>query len=316
MKKTLSIVIPAFNEERNIVPVFEAIKNVMQDLPLYEWNLLFVDDGSRDQSVQKMKELAVRDAARVGYIELSRNFGKEVATTAGLLHAKGDAVILMDADLQHPPEVIREFLQEWEKGADVVIGIRSRNQGEGFVRKVGSKVFYYLMRAMSETELISGETDFRLIDRRVVEAFKGFTERNRLTRALLNWLGFKKVYVRFIANPRLGGEVAYSHLKLIRLALNSFISHSLFPLKIAGYLGGVITLFAGSIGFFIFYVKFIAHDPWGFNFSGPAALAMLNLFLVGIVLVCLGLVAIYIGNIHQEVANRPLYIIRDKKEVV
>jgi dolichol-phosphate mannosyltransferase len=260
-----------------------------------------------------MKALA-KETPLVGFIELSRNFGKEIATTAGLLHAKGDAVILMDADLQHPPEIIKEFVQKWEQGADIVIGIRARNQGEGIVKKVGSKVFYYLMRGMSETELVSGETDFRLIDRKVVEAFKGFTEHNRLTRALLNWFGFKKVYVTFTANRRLEGQVAYSHMKLVRLALSSFVSHSLMPLKFAGYLGMVIMFFSGLFGLFVGYSKFVS-DPYEFHFSGLAFLVFINIFFVGLILACLGLVALYVGSIHEEVANRPLYVIRSKDGV-
>lgn len=312
MSKHLSIVIPVLNEERNILPVFQAVQQVLLQVPNYAWNILFVDDGSTDNSVEEMKKLAEQES-RVQYIELSRNFGKEIATTAGLVHAVGDAVILMDADLQHPPETILEFIARWEKGADIVIGLRERNQGEGIVKKLGSKVFHQLMRAMSETEMMPGETDFRLIDRRVVDEFKAFTEHNRLTRALLNWLGFKKDYVTFTANARTAGEPGYSLPKLIRLALNAFVSNSLVPLKIAGYLGVGIMIFSGLGEIFIIYVKYIAHDPWGFNFSGPATLAMLNLFLTGIMLACIGLVALYVGNIHEEVSNRPLFVIRSKR---
>lgn len=311
MNKHLTIVIPVYNEEKNILPVFAAVKRVMGELT-YSWNVLFVDDGSRDGSLAQIVALAA-SAPEVNYLELSRNFGKEVATTAGLTQAIGDGVVLMDADLQHPPEVIHELVQHWEAGADIVVGIRVQNQGEGIIKRLGSKLFYRIMAAMSETELQSGETDFRLIDRRVVEEFKLFTERNRMTRALLNWLGFKRVNVTFTANARTEGQAAYSNLKLVRLALHAFIANSLFPLKIAGYLGVLITLFAGACGTFIFFVKYMFNDPWGFNFSGPAVLAVLNLFLIGVVLACLGLVALYIGSIHAEVANRPLYIVRSKR---
>jgi dolichol-phosphate mannosyltransferase len=221
--------------------------------------------------------------------------------------------MLMDADLQHPPERIPDFIKKWEAGADVVVGVRDQNQGEGFVKHVGSKVYYKLMGFLSETELVPGETDFRLIDRKVIDAFKQFTERNRMTRALLNWLGFKRAEVIFTANARLLGKPGYSPLKLTRLALSSFVAHSLFPLKFAGYLGLLIMLVSGVTGVFVFYVKYIANDPWGFNFSGPATLAIINTFLVGIVLACLGLIALYVGTIHEEVANRPLYIVRTKK---
>lgn len=312
MSKHLAIVIPVYNEERNILPMFQALKQVMSQAPSYRWSALFVDDGSTDDSVAKIKMLSEKEA-NIQYIELSRNFGKEVATTAGLIHATGEGVVLMDADLQHPPATILEFIARWEKGADIVIGLREQNKGEGVIKRLGSKLFYRLMHVISETEVMPGETDFRLIDRRVVDEFKAFTEHSRMTRTLLNWLGFKKDYVTFTANARTAGKPGYSLIKLVRLALNSFIANSLVPLKLAGYLGVGIMFLAGIGEIFIIYVKYIAHDPWGFNFSGPATLAMLNLFLAGIMLACIGLVALYVGSIHEEVSNRPLFVIRSKR---
>lgn len=312
MKKSLTLVIPVFNEEQNIRPLYAAVERVLRGCEGYDWSILFVDDGSTDGSIAEIEALA-KDHSGVGYLEFSRNFGKEIATTAGLCEAMGDAVILMDADLQHPPERIPDFIAKWEAGADIVVGVRDRNQGEGFIKRVGSKFYYQLMGFLSETELVPGETDFRLIDRKVIEAFKQFTERNRMTRALLNWLGFKRAEVVFTANARQSGVAGYNTAKLTRLALSSFVSHSLFPLKFAGYLGLFIMLISGMGGMFVFIVKYILHDPWQFNFSGPASLAIVNTFLVGIVLACLGLVALYIGTIHAEVANRPLFIIRSKK---
>ena len=311
MEKSLTIVIPVYNEERNVLSVFEAVQRTMGSLA-YDWRVLFVDDGSRDGSLDAIRLLA-RAHPEVAYIELSRNFGKEVATTAGLVHAPGDAVVLMDADLQHPPELIPTFVEAWERGADVVVGIRTQNQGEGWIKRIGSWVFHRLMRSIGETELHRGETDFRLIDRRVVEEFKELRERNRMTRALLNWLGFKRVHVPFVANPRVNGEAAYSPMKLVRLALHAFISNSLFPLRIAGYLGVFIMILAGVGTIFITYTKYFTNDPFGFNFSGLALLAFFNLFFVGIILACLGLVAMYVGSIHAEVAGRPVFVIREKK---
>lgn len=311
MAKSLSIVIPVHNEERNIVPVFEAVREVCATLP-YAWHVLFVDDGSRDGSLKAIRTLAEQEPA-VKFLELSRNFGKEVATSAGLAHADADGVILMDADLQHPPALIATFVQHWEEGADVVIGVRVQNQGEGMVKRVGSRVFYRIMDAISDTELQSGETDFRLIDRRVVEVFNGLKERNRMTRTLLNWLGFRRVNVLFTANARQHGEAAYSPLKLARLAVHAFVANSLFPLKIAGYLGVFIMILAGFATVFIGYNKYFTNDPFGFNFSGLALLAFFNLFFVGIILACLGLVALYVGNIHAEVAGRPVFVVRSKR---
>ena len=309
--KRLSLVIPVLNEERNIQPIYQALAHEFAHLPQYAWEVLFVDDGSQDGSLKEIQGLS-NEYANVQYLELARNFGKESATTAGIRAAAGDAIILLDADLQHPPNRIKDFLQAWETGADIVVGIRLQNKGEGWVKRVGSRLYYHLMSVVSDTTLQQGETDFRLIDRSVIEAFNQFTEHNRMTRALLNWLGFKRVNIYFTANARMSGKAAYSPAKLLRLAISSFIAHSLFPLKFAGYLG-TFTVFVAAIGvMFVTYVKYFTTDPWHFHFSGLALLAFINLLFVGILLMCLGLVALYVGTIHQEVANRPLYVVRSK----
>ncbi len=309
---SLTIVIPAHNEEANIVPVFSAISRVMQTCEGIDWNILFVDDGSTDSTIQCIKTLAEKES-HVQFIEFSRNFGKETATTAGLHHATGDAAIVMDADLQHPPELIPLFIEKWKNGADMVIGVRESNTGEGLVKKIGSFAFNRLMITISETKMIQRETDYRLVSRPVLDAFQQFTERGRMTRGLLNWLGFRRDTVPFTAAARENGVASYSPAKLVQLAINYFLSHSLFPLKFAGYLGMFISFTAGPVLCFMMVDRYLLGDPWNFGFSGPAILAMLNLSLIGIVLMCLGLVALYIGTIHRESMNRPLYVIRAKK---
>lgn len=315
MPSRITFVIPVHNEEVNIPLVYAAVDKVMLELSSYNWDLIFIDDGSTDKSLFKIQQLSAKKE-KVICVELSRNFGKEIATTAGL-HAADkngcDAVILMDADLQHPPQLIPKFLEHWNRGAEMVIGLRRKNKDEGLIKKIGSFFYNKIMSHISETEYVPRSTDFRLISKPVLTAFAGFTERGRITRGLLDWLGFKKVYVEFEARERQNGVASYNVAKLLKLAVSSFLSHSLFPLKFAGYLGVLITALSGPMLFFMMFERYVISDPFDFNFSGPAILALLNLTLIGIVLACLGLVALYVGTIHTEAMNRPLYVVRERR---
>lgn len=308
----LSIIIPVYNEESNIPLIYAELKRTLQNLENIKAEIIFVNDGSVDKSGSIIESLVEQDES-VKYIEFSRNFGKEFATTAGLRNCNGDAAIVIDADLQHPVELISDFVEKWRAGSDMVIGVRNKNSGKGIVKNFSSYLFYYLINFVGETKIKNGATDFRIIDRKVINEFNSFTEHNRITRGLLDWLGFKKEYIYFNAQPRKNGKASYSSRKLFKLALSSFVSHSLFPLKFAGYLGTFIILISGPLGLYIFVDRYLLQDPFGFNFSGTAVLAVLNMFLVGVVLSCLGLIAIYIGSIQYEVMNRPIYVIRQKK---
>lgn len=310
MQRLISIIVPVYNEEKNLQRFYDAVTQVLSALP-YASELIFVNDGSRDQSLSVLQKIAQKDP-RIRVLDLSRNFGKEIATTAGLHAASGAACLMIDADLQHPVELIPAFIKKWESGAEIVVGVRKKNQGEGFVKRVGSAVFYKIMRLISQTPVTPNATDFRLLDRLVVDAFKQFTEKQRMTRALIDWLGFERDYISFVANERAEGQPGYSVLKLIKLALQSFVSFSLFPLRLAGYLGSLITLLSGIAGVFVFADRYFLGNR--LNASGPAALGLLILFLVGLILVCLGFIALYIASIHQEVINRPLYVIRRRIE--
>lgn len=307
-KKLLSIIVPVYNEEKNIPLFYEKIQVILDKLN-YVWEIVFVNDGSCDKSILELNNISEKDS-RVQVIDFSRNFGKEIAVTAGINNCQGVACIILDADLQHPIEKIPEFIEKWEAGAEVVVGVRKKNKGEGFVKKIGSYFFYKMINRISDMEIVTRATDYRLIDRVVIDAFNQLTEKNRMTRALIDWLGFRREYIYFEANERIHGVPTYSFWKLVRLAFNSMIAFSLFPLKLAGYLGVIITFFSGLLGIFIMVDRYLTKE---LHFSGSVILAVVILFLIGVVLVCLGLIALYIANIHAEVTNRPMYIIRKKR---
>ena len=310
-RELLSIVIPVYNEADNLTDLYRQLIGALGALD-YAFEIIFVNDGSQDKTTEVLDELGKSDA-RVKVIEFTRNFGKEIALTAGLEHCRGAACITIDADLQHPPALIPFFIAKWQAGSEVVVGVRKNRAGDGLIKRLGAWLFYKVINIIAETKVEMNATDYRLIDRQVIDVYKKLTERNRLHRALIDWLGFKKDYVYFHMVKRANGKPGYGFFKLSRLALNGFVGYSLFPLRLAGYLGVIITLLSGGLGVFILLEKYLFNDPWNLRFSGPAILAVINLFLVGVILVCLGLIALYIANIHREVVNRPLYIKREVK---
>jgi dolichol-phosphate mannosyltransferase len=300
-----------YNEADNVRYVYDAVKKVTQKLA-YKFEFLFINDGSSDATSKQLQTLAETDP-NVRPIELARNFGKEIALTAGLHAARGDAAIMLDADLQHPPNHIPEFIRKWEKGADVVVGVRKEYR-TGWAKKQMSRIFYKSINKISEIEIVPHSTDFRLVDRQVIEAFNQFTERNRITRGLFDWLGYRRDFVYFNAAERQHGEATYSFRKLVGLGVDSFVSHSLLPLRLAGYIGFFITLGSLPLGLFIIADRYFYHNNlFGLFFSGNAILAVISLFLSGITLTCLGLISLYIANIHREVVNRPLYVVRPSR---
>ncbi len=306
-KKLISILIPSYNEEKNIEPLYIELEKVTsKHTDKYDFEYIFVDDGSIDNTVEVLEQFAKKDT-KIKLIELSRNFGKEIALTAGIHHVNSDALIIMDADLQHPPQLISTFIEKWEEGYEIVATKRLEIENRSMIKKLGSKLFYKMINAMSETEMVSGTTDFRLLDKIIVEHLKQFTERNRLVRGLIDWMGFKKTYVEFTAPDRIHGEAGYTVYKLFQLAISSFTSFSLFPLKIAGYLGVLIFLFSGTLFGWMLIDKYILLQA---NFSPIAYVIVANTLLMGVVLMALGMLALYIGYIHIEVTNRPLFIIR------
>ncbi|OGH61120.1 MAG: hypothetical protein A2848_02260 [Candidatus Magasanikbacteria bacterium RIFCSPHIGHO2_01_FULL_50_8] len=309
MSRFISLVIPALNEEKNITTIINAVRHAVDELPQYQFEVIFVNDGSTDGTAREIAACAAHDQ-RIKCVEFSRNFNKEIAITAGLHYAQGDAAIIMDADLQHPPELIPEFIAAWERGGEMVIGVRDELIGAGMIKKIGSHLFFRVMRLFGDVNFLSGETDFRLIDRKLITVFNTCSERRRIARGLLDWLGFKKEYIHFIAPERTNGVAKYSGKKLFALAGAALVAHSMFPLHLAGYLGASITALSGILGLFVVIDMFFLADPLQLKITGTAMLAIMILFLVGIILICIGLMALYISHLQESVANRPLYVIR------
>ena len=305
----ISIVVPVYRESKNLLPLHQRLKEVCGAMTADHFSFIFVNDGSPDDSLDVLRGLAISDT-RVQVLDLSRNFGKEIALTAGVHAAESaDAVICIDADLQHPPELIPTLIARWREGYDVVATVRTELDRQPLLKRVGSHVFYWLMRRISGVSMVSQTTDFRLYDRRVVRAFMQATERQRMFRGIMDWMGFRRVYVEFQAGARTQGEAGYSYSKLIGLAINSITAFSLWPLRLTGYLGVLITLSSGLLLLWMLG-NFFLHGRLDYT---PLAMAVVaNTFLIGVVLMAIGLVALYIGTIHTEVINRPLYVVRER----
>jgi glycosyltransferase involved in cell wall biosynthesis len=307
----LSLVIPVHNEESNLTWHHKEIQQAFADKP-FTYEIVYVDDGSTDNSLTILKELAAKDTA-VHYLSFSRNFGKEAATTAGLQKAKGDAVILMDGDGQHPLSAIDDFITQWDAGYEVVIGVREANKGEGFIAKAGSRLFYALLKSLdSGQEVVSKSTDFRLIDRKVLDEFNKLTERNRIARNLIDWLGYKRAYVPFEALERHGGAPSYSFNKRFKLALDGMVKHSTKPLKFIGGLGVFISTLSAVAFLAIIIEMYLLSDPLNLAITGTAILGLLLSFMCGIILSCQGLLALYLENVFHETQNRPLFIVSEE----
>lgn len=309
-RKNISIIIPVHNEAENLQWHHDKIVSHL-NARRYVYEIIYVNDGSTDTSLQILKQLS--QDANTHFISFSRNFGKEAATTAGLKKAKGDAVVIIDGDGQHPIELIDTFVEEWNAGYQLVIGIRESNKGEGLIKAYGSKLFYAILRSLgANNSTASGLTDFRLIDRRVVDEYNKLTEHNRITRNLIDWLGFRRKLIPFHANERHAGTASYSFNKLTKLAIDGIVKHSTQPLKFIGGAGFVISFLSALIAGFIVVEQYILNDPLGLAITGSALLAVFLSFMVGIVLVCQGLLALYLENVYYETQNRPLYIIDEE----
>ena len=301
---TLSLVVPVFNEAANLPRFFERATAALDALAL-PWEIVCVDDGSRDASLITLLTARERDA-RIVVVELSRNFGKEIALTAGLDHARGAAVIPIDADLQHPPELIGALVAQWRAGFDMVVAVRRNLRQEGFTRRVASNLFDRVFRRVSKLELPPGAGDFRLLSAPVVAALRQLPERSRFMKGLYAWVGFRHATVPYDVEPRADGRSGHSLAKLWRLAVDGITAFSAVPLKFWSGLGLVIAVIAMGYGAYL-VVRTLVH---GIALPGYASTITLILFLGGLQLLSLGVLGEYIARIFEEVKARPMYVVR------
>ncbi|HRK18412.1 MAG TPA: glycosyltransferase family 2 protein [Hyphomicrobiaceae bacterium] len=305
--RALTVVIPAYNEAKGIDALVAALTPELEATGL-AWDVVFVDDGSRDETLLRLRDLHARDA-RFTAIALSRNFGKEIAVAAGLTYARGDAVVIMDADLQHPPDVIHRFLAKWREGYDVVYGQRDDREADSPFRRLFSRGFYRLFAEMSGTVLPDGAGDFRLLDRRAVDAMNRIGERARFNKGLYAWIGFNAVGVDFHVPPRHdGGGSRWRPRQLWRFALDGLISFSTIPLRVWSYIGLVVS----SVAFAYVVIFFTKTLIFGADVPGFPTLIISVLFLGGMQLISLGVIGEYLGRIYEEVKDRPLFLVSEE----
>ncbi|WP_163150405.1 glycosyltransferase family 2 protein [Anoxybacillus sp. MB8] len=300
-----SVVIPVYNEALVIRETYKRLKRVMEQTDgVYE--LLFVNDGSKDETLDMLKELAVRDDT-VKYLDFSRNFGHQIAITAGMDYASGEAIVIIDADLQDPPELILEMIGKWKEGYDVVYAKRTKRKGETFFKKATAYAFYRLLQAATEFDIPLDTGDFRLIDRKVRDELVEMRERSRFVRGLVSWVGFKQTAIEYERDERFAGETKYPLKKMIRFSLDGITSFSYKPLKLASLLGFLFSFVSVVWMIAVLYLKLFTHS----TVTGWSSLVMTVLFFNGVVLIMLGVIGEYIGRIYDEVKHRPLYILKE-----
>ena len=308
-KKLISIVSPAYNEAENIPLIVEEVKKVMGGLKeKYDFEYVLVNDGSTDGTWEAILKEAKKDP-RIKGICFSRNFGHQMALTAGLDHAKGDAVIYCDSDLQHPPNIFPKLIKEWEKGFDVVHTKRVKTEDEPFFKRLMSNLFYKVVNRFSNVRIEEGMADFKLLDKKVLSKLSYMREHDRFLRGMIPWLGFKSSIVEYNANKRIHGTSWYSFKRNLHFAKSGILAFSVKPLKYIGYLG--VLLVAFSILSIIYWgIRSIIFGSW--LLSPTFTFTILNTFLMGLSLVSLGIIALYVSNIYYEVLDRPLYVISDR----
>ncbi|RZL50565.1 MAG: glycosyltransferase [Pedobacter sp.] len=303
MNKLVSIVIPAHNEEENIIVIVDRIEKVFESLK-YDFEIVVVDDGGTDKTLAVIEELS-KIKNNFYYIEFSRNFGHQPALKAGLDFAKGDCVISLDADLQHPPELFKQMLEKWEEGYEIVYTRRKPDLKQSFKKRKTSEYFYKLLNSLSDIEIESGTADFRLLDRKTVNVFQQFTENDLFVRGLVKWIGFRQFAIDYVPEQRFAGASKYSIAKMRRLAIQGVTSLSVKPLHTAVYLGFFFSFLSLLYFPYVVYALYI-----GKHVNGWASLIMTVAFFGGLQLIILGIIGIYIGKMFMQTKNRPNYIIR------
>jgi len=304
--KKIIIIVPVYNEEGNLEPLHKRLTDVMQQFS-YHYEFLFVDDGSCDNSWVVLQRLSRMDP-HVKALALSRNFGHQAALSAGLDHAQADAIIMMDADLQHPPELIPEIVKKWEEGFDVVYTIREDSKDSPWFKRMMSSGFYYLFNKLSKSNLPQGVADFRLISKHVAESLSHLKERTRFLRGLIGWVGYRSIGIPYQADTRFSGHSKYSLFKRIRLALGGISSFSTLPLYFAVIFGASISLLSFIYAMYAVYVRIFTQQV----VPGWTSILVSVLFLGGIQLLAIGIVGEYLAKVYEEVKARPMYIIRDR----
>lgn len=302
-RPVFSIIVPIWNEEQVIPELYKRVVNIM-DSTGQRWELVCVNDGSRDRSLAMLLELNAKDP-RVKVIDFSKNFGHQVAISAGADFAEGDAVIVMDADLQDPPDVVLRMIEQWRAGYEVVYAVRAKREGETWFKLITAKAFYRLLRGVANIDIPVDAGDFRLMDRRVVLAMRRLREKHRFMRGLSSWVGFKQIGVEYERAERFAGETKYPLRKMIRLAINAITSFSYLPLQLATYVGFALA-FLSLIGIILTIILRLSGSD---AFHGQATTLVSVLFLGGIQLIFLGIIGEYLGRIYDEVKGRPLYIV-------
>lgn len=304
----ISVTVPLYNEAAGILAFHSQLVQVIKTATKNSYEIIYCDDGSTDSTATLVQKLCTKNS-RVKLIKLSRNFGKESALSAAIHQATGDGILMMDGDGQHPVDMIPRFIKAWQDGAEVVIGLRADKDQESFAKKLGSWLFYKLFNRLTGQTMTPGATDYRLIDRAVQQAFLSLTETDRITRGLIDWLGFKRQFIPIKRLARTAGTPGYSLSGLIKLATNSFVSLSSTPLYLFGYIGVFIASSSLLVGLTVLIEQVILRDPWRWQFTGSAMLGILILFLVGIILISQGIISLYISHMHSQTKGRPLYVI-------
>jgi len=304
--KKISILVPAYNEEAVLEPLYHRLGKLANDNKSYDFEFLFVNDGSRDKTLEIIKDYAQVDH-RIAYVNLSRNFGKEIAMIAGFDHVTGDATVIIDADLQDPPELIPEMIKYWEEGYDDVYAKRTSREGETWFKKASSQWFYKILQKSTSIPIQIDTGDFRLLDRRCVEALKQIRESQRYTKGMFSWIGYKKKEISYDRDPRAAGESKWNYGKLFNFAIDGITSFTTAPLRISSILGSIVSLVA-----FVFIIIIIAKTIlFGDPVAGYPSLMAVVLFLGGLQLISLGIIGEYIGRIFNETKQRPLYFVEE-----
>jgi dolichol-phosphate mannosyltransferase len=302
----LSVIIPIYNEEGNIQKLFDRLHGVTEGLGLKNVEFIFVNDGSKDNSIELIKQLASREKT-VKYINFSRNIGHQIAVTAGLDKATGDAVVIIDADLQDPPELINDLYKKLRSGYEVVYAKRRSRQGESFMKKFIAKMFYRILAKMTSINIPVDTGDFRIMDKKIIEVLRQMPEQEKFLRGQISWIGFNQTFVEYDRDERASGKTGYTYRKMIRFAMDGITSFSNFPLKFASITGFIVSGISFFMILYALYSRFISKD----YVEGWTSLMLAVLFLGGIQLIGIGIIGEYISRMSANVKNRPLYIIRE-----